>query len=281
MARQAVLLALAVLVGGAAEAAAGQECAKGDLPCWCEALGGEWKPLASEKPAGMMDNACRVHYKHAGLGRYVHAYLPKGYDGGTTPYPLWVQLHGVFWSTMGDIGELTGRPVNATDVSPSWDAAIRRLDDAAVIVYPQSLGDPGTGNEAVEGQGATHRQFWSIPFWKCSVGICAPTGGDDVGFIEALLADLPRRFRTAPGRVLLGGESAGGMLVYSLLCRSRAVAAAVTAAVDVIGGVGKDFALGPDCRDSPAASLLSFSPSIKVLKFFKSSPILFHRRFII
>lgn len=37
-----------------------------------------------------------------GIRRYVHIYLPAGYDG-VTPFPLWVELHGVFWATMGGV----------------------------------------------------------------------------------------------------------------------------------------------------------------------------------
>lgn len=33
----------------------------------------------------------------------MHVYLPPSYDG-TTQWPIWVHLHGVFWATMGDIG---------------------------------------------------------------------------------------------------------------------------------------------------------------------------------
>lgn len=38
-----------------------------------------------------------------GAERYVHVYLPPSYDG-STQWPIWVHLHGVFWATMGDIG---------------------------------------------------------------------------------------------------------------------------------------------------------------------------------
>jgi hypothetical protein len=59
---------------------------------------------------------------------------------------------------MGDIGQLVGRPVNGTDVIPKWDKAVELLGSQAIIVYPQSLGDPGTGVEAVDGQGDKYRQ---------------------------------------------------------------------------------------------------------------------------
>ena len=51
-----------------------------------------------------------------------------------------------------------GGPVNATDIIPVWDLTLEKYGDQAIIVYPQSLGDPGTGNEPEEGPGAKYRQ---------------------------------------------------------------------------------------------------------------------------
>lgn len=47
-------------------------------------------------------------------------------------------------------------------------------------------------------------QFWHIPFWRCSVGICRPPELDDVGFVEQVLQDLPTRLLVTPGKVRLG-----------------------------------------------------------------------------
>jgi hypothetical protein len=44
-------------------------------------------------------------------------------------------------------------------------------------------------------------QFWSIPFWHCSVGICRDASTDDMGFIEQVIADLPKRLPLKPGHV--------------------------------------------------------------------------------
>ncbi|KAF8062893.1 VAD1 [Scenedesmus sp. PABB004] len=246
------LLLLAALAALAACAAADSPppCAKGDVPCHCAALGGRWKALAPP-----LLSACQVDYEHDGLGRYVNVYLPPAYDG-VTPFPVWVHLHGVFWSTMGDIGARVGRGVNGTDIIPDWDRSVALLGDRAVIAYPQSLGDAGTGDEAAEGQGVKFRQFWSVPFWRCSVGICRPPGLDDVGFIEAVIADLPTRLAAAPGRLYLSGESAGGMLVHALLCQSKSVPAAITAAADLLGGIAAEYAAGPACAGSPAVPFL-------------------------
>jgi hypothetical protein len=53
-------------------------------------------------------------------------------------------------------------------------------------------------------------QFWSIPFWRCSAGICRPKELDDAGFIEAVVADLPTRLPMAPGKVSATVESSLG-----------------------------------------------------------------------
>jgi hypothetical protein len=59
---------------------------------------------------------------------------------------------------MGDIGQLVGKAVNGTDVIPKWDKTVELFGEKAIIAYPQSLGDPGTGVEAVDGQGDKYRQ---------------------------------------------------------------------------------------------------------------------------
>jgi hypothetical protein len=35
-----------------------------------------------------------------------------------------------------------------------------------------------------------------IPFWRCSVGVCADSSVDDVGFIDSVIQDMPRRLGT-------------------------------------------------------------------------------------
>jgi hypothetical protein len=57
-------------------------------------------------------------------------------------------------------------------------------------------------------------------------------------------------------QMLLSGVSAGGMMVQTLLCQSPAVSAAITAAVDMLGGIGSDYALSPQCETSTAVPFL-------------------------
>jgi hypothetical protein len=46
------------------------------------------------------------------------------------------------------------------------------------------------------------------------------------------------------------------MMVQTLLCQSPAVSSAITAAVDMLGGIGSDYALGPQCKSSSAVPFL-------------------------
>lgn len=56
--------------------------------------------LRARRGAGrILTRACLAA---AGKGRYVRVFFPAAYDG-TTTFPVWVHLHGVFWTTMGDI----------------------------------------------------------------------------------------------------------------------------------------------------------------------------------
>lgn len=51
-----------------------------------------------------------------------------------------------------------------------WDHSVELLGAKAIIVYPQSLGDPGTGNEAIDGQGDKFRQVRWLAAAAASVG---------------------------------------------------------------------------------------------------------------
>lgn len=82
------------------------------------------------------------------------------------------------------------------------------------------------------------KQFWNIPFWHCSVGVCTDPNIDDVGFIEKVLLLLPTRLAVDRRRVYMSGTSAGGMMLHNLLCTSSVVTHHLAAAVDLIGGVG-------------------------------------------
>lgn len=72
------------------------------------------------------------------------------------------------------------------------------------------------------------------------MGDCIDAKVDDVGYIERILGEqLPRRIPNLDAaKTYLTGTSAGGMMLQNLLCTSSVVASRVTAAVDIIGGIG-------------------------------------------
>lgn len=224
-ATSSTLLLVLTLVAAAATGADAQ-CKAGDNCCWCRRAGGTCQTFRAP-----LLPTCTLRIQHQGSARKVNVYLPNNYNPSRA-YPMWVQLHGNFWATMGGINTQVGFNPDAAEVTPVWDkTAGTSLAANTILVYPQSSGWP------------TQKQFWNTIFWRCSNGVCIDSGVDDVGFLDQVLTQLPNRFRAKD--VYLSGTSAGGMMVYTMLCRSRAMRAGrVRAAAVVIGGMGKSFADG-------------------------------------
>jgi poly(3-hydroxybutyrate) depolymerase len=57
-------------------------------------------------------------------------------------------------------------------------------------------------------------------------------------------------------QIYLSGDSAGGMMVYVMLCQSQVVPRMVAAAADILGGVGRDYARSRACQNSKAVPFL-------------------------
>ncbi|KAI8475593.1 MAG: hypothetical protein J3K34DRAFT_40086 [Monoraphidium minutum] len=219
------LFAALLLACAAAPAAA--QCAAGDNPCWCRSAGGWW-----ETPPAPLMQTCKMKFQHQGMQRTANVYLPPGFKPSNRP-PMWIHLHGVFWRAMGDIGkQVGGWPVQAADATALWDklAGGKANREGAVVVYPQSLGDPDK------------RQFFNNGFWLCSVGECIDKNIDDIGFIEQVVSQLPGKFGADSNRVFLSGKSAGGILVHAALCKSSIITSKVKAAVDILGGLPEPMA---------------------------------------
>ena len=76
----------------------------------------------------------------------------------------------------------------------------------AIVVYPDGVG-----------VGAT--SCWSIP-GMVNVGQCFyDVGNDDVGFINALIDEMIRRYSIDESRIYAAGFSNGGMMALNLACR--------------------------------------------------------------
>ncbi|KAI8462535.1 MAG: hypothetical protein J3K34DRAFT_447686 [Monoraphidium minutum] len=214
-------VALAAVAMRGADAAT---CKAGDLQCACAAAGGKWRDLKSP-----LEPTCTVGIRHQGAWRVFNVFFPKDYTPDKK-YPVWVHMHGVYWSDMGDISKQMGYTVPASDATPVWDTlATGKFRERAIIVYPQATSPGGD---------MFKRTFWSLPFWHCSVGACIDQGVDDVAYMEKLLTLLPKRMSVDQSRIYLTGTSAGGMMLENLLCSSSLVSSKVAAAVDIIGGIG-------------------------------------------
>ncbi|KIY93543.1 hypothetical protein MNEG_14418, partial [Monoraphidium neglectum] len=249
------VVAVALVAAAGTADAKGSNCVSGDLPCACAAAGGKWRDLKSP-----LVPTCTVAIRHQGGERTFNIFFPRTYDAAKK-YPVWVHMHGVYWSDMGDISKQMGYTVPASDATPVWDTlATGPHRDDVIIVYPQATSPGGD---------LTKRTFWSLPFWRCSVGACIDAGVDDVGYIEKIFNLLPKRLSVDKTRGMFGtrrrrrdrgsgaagggrllqteeqlaeiyltGTSAGGMMLENLLCTSSVIPNKVAAAVDIIGGIG-------------------------------------------
>ncbi|MEZ4401231.1 MAG: PHB depolymerase family esterase [Kofleriaceae bacterium] len=137
-----------------------------------------------------------------GRPRTARVHVPAAYDP-TRPTPLVLDFHG-YSMTATSQEALTRLPAKA-------DAA------GFVVVHAN-----GTG--AVQG--------WNA---GACCGTAASTGVDDVGFVDALLAELEARLCVDPDRVYATGFSNGGFLAHRLACERAEVFAAIAPVSGVLG----------------------------------------------
>ncbi|WP_163999622.1 alpha/beta hydrolase family esterase [Pyxidicoccus caerfyrddinensis] len=133
--------------------------------------------------------------KHEGRTRTYRVHVPPGYDA-TRPAPAVLAFHG-FGSNELKMETLTGLSTLADT-------------EGFVAVYPRALSPAeisGTGTQD------------SPRSWNAG-GCCFPARGvvDDVGFVDALLADLDARVCVDPHRTYAMGFSNGGYFTYRLAC---------------------------------------------------------------
>lgn len=217
---------------------AAAECIPGDLPCACQAAGGEWRQLKEPlKPA------CTFSFTQNIGGqdktRYFNVFLPAGFRAGRR-YPVWMHIHGVYWGSMDGISGRMGWNVLAMDATANWDGVVGsdKVYNSAIVVYPQSTPTPYTNPD--------QRMLWNLPWWRCSSGSCVDEGTNEIEYMERVITTLTRRFPVDANKFFVTGTSAGGMMVNYLLCKSELFQSTATAVVDILGGVGESF-LG-QCR---------------------------------
>ena len=124
-----------------------------------------------------------------GQERQYRLYVPSGMGDG--PHELVVMLHGGYGSA------------DQAEKVYGWDD--RADADGFVVAYPQGLGRSWNAGGCCGG--AMKKQV------------------DDVGFIEAVVADIASGLAIDPRRTFATGMSNGGMMAYRLACESELFAA--------------------------------------------------------
>jgi polyhydroxybutyrate depolymerase len=124
-----------------------------------------------------------------GVSRDYRVYVPRTLGDG--PATLVVMLHGGFGSA------------EQAELTYGWDAQAER--DGFVVAYPDGVG-----------------RSWNAG--RC----CGPAmkkNLDDVGFIEAVVAEVSGVIEIDPQRTFATGMSNGGIMAYRLACESDSFAA--------------------------------------------------------
>lgn len=125
---------------------------------------------------------------HDGRQRRYLVHVPRGHDG-TRPLPVVLGFHGG-----------GGRAESFRTLSRLNEAADRH---GFLVVYPE-----GTGR---------WRNILTFNAGRCC-GYAMEHEIDDVGFVRALLDELPRRYAVDARRIYATGMSNGAMLCYRLAC---------------------------------------------------------------
>jgi polyhydroxybutyrate depolymerase len=164
----------------------------------CAAGGRTWSPTASSTtlvPVGSSVHTLAV----GGRTRSYRLYRPAGLSG---PAPLVVMLHGGF-----------GTAAQA-ERSYGWD---RRADAAGFLVaYPDGVD-----------------RAWNTDGGCC--GVPARDHVDDVAFITAMIGRIRDAVAVDPARVYATGISNGGIMAYTLACRTDILAAVGPDAATMLG----------------------------------------------
>jgi polyhydroxybutyrate depolymerase len=157
----------------------------------------------SAEPSTFTEGSSAHAMTFGGLDRGYRLYVP---DGVAAPAPLVVMLHGGFGSAQ------------QAERAYGWD----ELADGAkfVVAYPDGVG-----------------RAWNVG--GCC-GLPARDGVDDVGFISAVVKDVGAHVAIDPARVFATGISNGGMMAYTLACRT-----------DLFAAIGPDSATQLDGCASP------------------------------
>lgn len=165
-----------------------------------------------------------TEFRFNGFRRTYLLHVPEGCDG-SRPVPLVMAVHGAF-SSAGEMERFTG---------------FSRMADREgfVALYPNGIG-----------------LFGWLRHWN-SGHCCAKAreaGIDDVGFLDAVLADVTGRLNIDAERIYLAGHSNGGMMTYRYAAERSGRIAAAAVVAGTIGG--KPSAAEPEWRVPDPGSLV-------------------------
>jgi polyhydroxybutyrate depolymerase len=156
-----------------------------------------------------------LNVMHEGRTRLYRVHVPPGYDP-TRPTPAVLSFHGYGSNEVEQ--ELLSRM--------SEEADTRRF----IAVYPRGLNQP-------EITGTADPRLERTRGWNAGV-CCGPSQlsrVDDVGFVDALLADLDTRVCLDTKRIYATGLSTGGFFSYRLACERSGQFAAIASVAGMAG----------------------------------------------
>ena len=196
--RRLVAFAVALLLLALPAACTGRTQAVGtpaiDSSVGESAPGTTGSTTSSELPGGSSEH----RLNSGGISRSYRVYRPQGLSGAV---PLVLFLHGGF-----------GTAAQA-EAKYGWDSQA----DAGrfVVAYPDGIDRA----------------------WNAGGGCCgqpAAKGIDDVGFISAVVRDIRQQADIDPDRIYLTGMSNGGIMTYTMACRTDLFAAIGPVAATVL-----------------------------------------------
>ncbi len=160
---------------------------------------------------------------HGGRKRSYQLHVPKGYDP-SQPTALVLNFHG---RTLTALGEAAVAQEISSGLYAKGDAA------GFIVVNPQGL--IGNGEQT----------------WDAGLCCAADQGRDDVGYVDAVIAQLKQELCIDDARIYATGISNGGFMSHRLACER----ANVFAAVAPVAAYNTMLA----CNPSRAIPMLSFN----------------------